>query len=180
MTTPLHLDDRRMRLDARRLALESFVKIHLEHVTGCRQLLLAHQRMIFTLSLGSLAGLVTLYASVMRFGSAASDQIYTPTHILLAVIALVALVASALLSAYYLQQASREAAQVLANPFPNCEENLTALFADPSLDEHQIVRHAMEAIDIRLERQPTLNIKTRAITILLTLSICAAGLSFIL
>jgi len=84
MTTPLHLDDRRMRFDARRLALESFVKIHLEHVTGCRQLLLAHLRMIFTLSLGSLAGLVTLYASVMRFGSAASDQICTPTHILLA------------------------------------------------------------------------------------------------
>lgn len=180
MTTPLQLDDRRMRFDARRLALESFVKIHLEHVTGCRQLLLAHQRMIFTLSLGSLAGLVTLYASVMRFGSVASGEIYTPTHILLAVIALVSLVASALLSAYYLQQASKEASQVLVNPFPNCEENLTALFSDPSLDEHQIVRHAIEAIDIRLERQPALNIKTSAITVLMTISICAAGLSFIL
>lgn len=179
MTSPLLLDDRRMRFEARRLALETFVKIHLEHVAGSRQLLLTHQRMIFTLSLGSLAGLVTLYASVLRFGSTAADQIYTPAHLLFAAIALVSLVGAALLSAYSLQRASTEAAQMLSDPFPNFNEALTALFVDASLDEHEIVRHTLEAMDVRLARQPLLGIKMGATTVLLTLGIGAAGLSFV-
>ena len=168
-----------MRFEARRLALESFVRIHLEHMAGCRRFLLAQLRMIFTLSLGSLAGLVTLYASVLRFGSAAPDQIYTPARILLAVTALVALVASALLSTYYLRRASTDAAQVLSDPFPDHQASLTALFADVDLDEHQIVLRTLEALDVRLSRQPLLSIRTRATTVLLTVGIGAAGLSFV-
>ena len=66
MPVPLSSDERRLAFEARRLAVETLIKVYLEHVTHARHLVTAHLRLMFTLSLGALAGVVTLYGATLR------------------------------------------------------------------------------------------------------------------
>lgn len=74
-------------------------------------------RLMFTLSLGALAGVITLYGTMLRFGTSASISMITPLEVVLAIAALAALVTSALLSARALQKSAFDVAPLLHNPF---------------------------------------------------------------
>lgn len=65
-------DERRFAFEARRLTIETLVKIYLEQVSVSRGLVTVYLRLMFTLSLGALAGVITLYGAVLRFSAAAS------------------------------------------------------------------------------------------------------------
>ncbi|MEZ7186093.1 hypothetical protein QVM19_31795, partial [Pseudomonas aeruginosa] len=52
-------DERRLVFEARRLTIEALVKIYLEQVSSSRNLVTVYLRLMFTLSLGALAGVIT-------------------------------------------------------------------------------------------------------------------------
>ncbi|OEZ27409.1 hypothetical protein [Variovorax boronicumulans] len=179
MSTQLTPEDRRLRFEAHRFSIETLVKIHLEHIEGSRLLAVSHLRMMFTLSLGALAGLITLYASVLRFGSAVSGAPNDPLRVDFAVTALALVVASALLSAIGLQRASASSSNFLRDPFPDAEIVMTGLAGDTHADEHQILRQLDEMLEVRLSRQPQFKARTLATNTLLICGIMFAGLSFL-
>ena len=164
-------EDRRLRFEACRFAIDTFVKIHLEHIEGARLLLTSHLRMMFTLSLGALAGLITLYASILRFGS-------VDLHVGFAMAALASMVVSALLSAASLQRASADAALLLRDPFPDTDNALTNIFDKVDADERQILQSVNQALEARVARHPGFDANTRTPTVLLVVGVVMAGLSF--
>ncbi|MGV8294745.1 hypothetical protein ACV36C_38550, partial [Pseudomonas aeruginosa] len=64
-------DERRLEFEARRLNIEALVKIYLEQVSSSRNLVTVYHRLMFTLSIGALAGVITLYGTMLRFGTSA-------------------------------------------------------------------------------------------------------------
>ncbi|WCM23655.1 hypothetical protein NDK50_22640 [Paraburkholderia bryophila] len=105
------LEDRQPHFEACRFAIDTFVKIRLEPIEGARLLLTSHLRMMFTLLLGALAGLITLFASILRFGAV---HLHTPgsmVRVRYAMASPASMVASALRSAESMQRASADAAR---------------------------------------------------------------------
>ena len=172
-------DDRRIRFEARRLAIESFVKIHLEHVSGTRQLLMNHLKLMFTLSLGALAGVMTLYGAVLRFGSSPAFDALTRPGVLLGFAALASLVGSALLAARGLQHAAGEAARSMRDPIPGASDAATVIFEDPAASEGDVTEALFKLMSAMSEGQPTMQASTWPNMLLLVLGLTFAGASFL-
>ena len=127
-------DERRLVFEARRLTIEALVKIYLEQVSSSRNLVTVYLRLMFTLSLGALAGVITLYGTMLRFGTSASISMITPLEVVLAIAALAALVTSALLSARALQKSAFDVAPLLHNPFPSADSVIDSIFDADDID----------------------------------------------
>lgn len=160
-------DERRLVFEARRLTIEALVKIYLEQVSSSRNLVTVYLRLMFTLSLGALAGVITLYGTMLRFGTSASISMITPLEVVLAIAALAALVTSALLSARALQKSAFDVAPLLHNPFPSADSVIDSIFDADDIDERQILRKLYFALDKTVEHQPPLRLSTRLITLFL-------------
>ncbi|MFK3789172.1 MULTISPECIES: hypothetical protein [Pseudomonas] len=173
-------EERRFAFEARRLAIETLVKIYLEQVSVSRGLVTVYLRLMFTLSLGALAGVVTLYGAILRFSVSASLDMITLLEATSAVMALGALVTSALLSARALQQSAFDVAPFLRDPFPNAGSVIDSIFQSKELDEQQIVDRLYFAIGKIVEHQPVLRVSTRLTTVLLILGLLLTGVSFLI
>lgn len=173
-------DERRFAFEARRLTIETLVKIYLEQVSVSRGLVTVYLRLMFTLSLGALAGVITLYGAVLRFSAAASLDTITILEAVCAVLALAALVASALLSARALQQSAFDAAPFLRDPFPNAGSVIDSIFDSKDLDEQQIIDRLYFAIGKIVEHQPTPRVSTRLTTIFLIIGLLLTGASLLI
>ena len=173
------LEERRIRFEARRLSVETLVKIHLERIEGARQMLLNQVRLMFTLSLGALAAIVTLYGAMLRFQSSGSASVYSKEQIVLAGVSLCFLVLSALMASWTLHRSNMAAANLLANPFPGGEDNLGALFDDQA-DERAILVNLAALLDRSLRSQPIIRARTYLNTVVLLLGIASAGAALVL
>lgn len=172
------LEDRRMRFEARCFAIEGFLKVHLEHAQGARLLLMNHLRLMFTLSLGALAAVVTLYGAVLRFGLDTTAFPLRQEAVGVAFLALAALVVSALLSARALQRTASKAALLLHEPFPGSEDDLERIMRDTDIDETEILAHFVRTITARIEAEPVTRIGMTVNTLLLVTGVGLAGLAF--
>jgi hypothetical protein len=178
MVSITSLEDRRMRFEARCFAIESFLKVHLEHAEGARLLLMNHLRLMFTLSLGALAAVVTLYGAVLRFGLEPAAFPLRDQAIAVAIAALTALVASALLSARSLQRTASKAALLLHEPFPGSEADLERIMSDSDIDETEILTHFVRTITARIEAEPVTRISMTLNVVLLVGGVGLAGSAF--
>jgi hypothetical protein len=173
----LALRERALRLEARKLSVESLVRVHLESVSGTRQLVLGHQRLMFTLSLGTLAGVITLFAAALRLGGPQMLPL-PPLPAALALVALAALTASALLSAATLQQATRQASRFLREPFPGASAQLARLFSADAGDETAIVASVLDVLEHRVQAEPVVEPRTWWTTSLLLAGVTATAAAF--
>lgn len=166
--------ERTLRLAARKLSIETLVRVHLECVSGTRQLMLGHQRRMFTLSLGALAGAITLFAAALRLGGPQMLPL-PPLSAALALLALAALTGSALLSAGTLQGATRQASRFLREPFPDAGHELGRLFSD---DETAIVSCVLDVLERRVKAEPVVEPRTWSTTLLLLAGVSATAAAF--
>jgi len=173
-------EERRFAFEARRLTLETLVKIYLEQISVSRGLVTVYLRLMFTLSLGALAGVVTLYGAILRFSVSASLDMITLLEAGAAITALGSLVASAMLSARALQHSAFDAAPFLHDPFPNAGSVIDSIFELKDLDEQQILERLYFAIGKVVEHQPTLRVSTRVTTVLLIFGLLMTGASFLI
>lgn len=171
------LRERALRLDARKLSVETLVRVHLDSVSGTRQLVLGHQRLMFTLSLGTLAGVITLFAAALRLGGPHMLPL-PPGSAAMALVALAALTASALLSAATLQTATRQASRFLREPFPGGSAQLAQLFSDEAGDETRIITTALDVLERRVQAEPIVEPRTWWTTSLLLAGVAAAAAAF--
>lgn len=166
-----HIEERRIRFEARKLAVEVLVKIHLEHLQGSRLLVMNHYRLTFGLSLSAVAGLVTLYAAALRFGAELGNDATSLLRIGLAIFAVGCLVASAMLATRALRKVASGSAHLLRNPYPNADVELALIFEDPTVDEGIMVQNIMKVIQLRVEAEPAFNHTTGKNTMLLVLGV---------
>lgn len=136
-------------------------------------------RLMFTLSLGALAGVITLYGTMLRFGTSASISMITPGGGSCYRSAC-GLVTSALLSARALQKSAFDVAPLLHNPFPSADSVIDSIFDADDIDERQILRKLYFALDKTVEHQPPLRLSTRLITLFLIGGLFLTGASFLL
>ena len=165
------IEERRIRFEARKLAVEVLVKIHLEHLQGSRLLVMNHYRLTFGLSLSAVAGLVTLYAAALRFGAELGSDPASLMRIGFAIFAVSSLVASALLATRALRKVASSSAHLLRNPYPNADAEMTQIFEDPTVDEGVIVQNILKVMKLRVESEPAFNHTTGKNTLLLALGV---------
>lgn len=177
MTHVLLSDERRLVFEAQRFSLEMLIKIHLEHTEGSRLLLVSHSRMMFTLALGALAAVVTLYAAVLRLGGEKALMTATISEIALAVASLVLLVTGSLLATGGLRTAASSAVDLQANPFRNAEPFIEGLLQPSVKDEKVVLDNLVEALARRLESEKPHPPKTLLISCCLFLGLAFACLS---
>lgn len=180
MGVPQTSDERRLAFEARRLAVETLVKIYLEQVAHARHLVTAHLRLMFTLSLGALAGVVTLYGATLRIGIAHGIGALDRVEVMTGIAALAALVASALLSATALRRAAFDAVSFVYNPFPKAISDIAAIFETRDLDELEVLHKLYVAFGKGVEDQPTFKVQAGLSTTLLVVGLLVAGLSFVI
>lgn len=180
MPVPLSFDERRLAFEARRLAVETLIKVYLEHVTHARHLVTAHLRLMFTLSLGALAGVVTLYGATLRVGIANGIGTLDRLEVATGLVSLASLVASALLSATALRRTAIIAVSFVRDPFPKVASEIASIFELGSLDENDVLRKLHHTIDKGLEGPPMFEVEVRWSTSLLVFGLLAAGLSFLI
>lgn len=168
-------EERRLAFEARRLAAETLAKVYLEHTQGARQLVMAHLRQMFTLSLGALAGIITLYGTILRFGSANSISAITYYEIALGILGLAALIASALITASALQRAAFDSVNRLSYQAPEID----VIFRDEALNENEILLKLYVAVSKGLETQVLFKRETRWSVGLLIAGLLAAVTSFL-
>lgn len=177
IATDVALRERSLRMEARKLTVESLVRVHLDSVGGTRQLVLGHQRLMFTLSLGALAGVITLFAAALRLGGPQMLPL-PPLPAGLALLALTALTASALLSAVTLQDATRQASRFLREPFPGAGRELARLFSPTAGDETAIVTGLLDVLARRVQAEPVVEPSTWWTTSLLLIGVAATAAAF--
>lgn len=165
------IEERRIRFEARKLAVELLVKIHLEHLEGSRHLVMNHYRLNFGLSLSAVAGLVTLYAAAIRLGAELGSDPGSLIRIGFALLAIGCLVASAMLATRALRKLASSSAHLLRDPFPNAETELAEIFENPSADETSIVRNILQVMKLRVESEPAFNHTSGRNTFLLVLGV---------
>lgn len=180
MPVPHSPDERRLAFEARRLATETLVKIQLEQIAHARHLITAHLRLMFTLSLGALAGVVTLYGATLRLGAGSGIATLSRLQVALGIGALVVLIMSALLSAAALRRAARTALDFVHDPFPGSREELAAIFEANDLDESQILRKLYHVVGFASEGQPVFKVEAGLSTALLIIGLLAAGGAFLI
>ncbi|MBC2659085.1 hypothetical protein H7A76_26910 [Pseudomonas sp. MSSRFD41] len=173
-------DERRLAFEARRLTVEILVKIYLEQVAASRHLATVYLRLMFTLSLGALAGVITLYGAILRLSSSEVSNLVTLQVAVVSIAALSALIASALLSARALQQSAFDAAPLLHNPFPSAVTAIDEIFNHEGLNERKILGKLYFTISKTIEDQPALRVKARVTTILLIAGLLLTGVSFLM
>lgn len=173
-------DERRLVFEARRLTIEIIVKIYLDQVSASRNLVTVYLRLMFTLSLGALAGVVTLYGAMLRFSSTAGLNMITTMAGATAIFALGTLVISAFLSARALQQSAFDSAPLLHDPFPNAGTVIDSIFELDNLDENKILDKLYFALGKTVEHQPALRVSARLTTALLVTGLLLTGISFLL
>lgn len=166
-----------MHLDARRLAVETLARVHLDSVGGTRQLVLGHQRLMFMLSLGALAGSITLFAAALRVSGAEMLPL-PPLPAALALAALAAFTGSALLSAATLQKATRQASRFLREPFPDAGAQLSQLFSPEAGDETRILASVLDVLERRIQAEPVVEARTWWTTSLLLAGVAATAAAF--
>ena len=177
--SPPQPEERRLVFEARRLAIEVLMKVYLEQASTSRNLVTVYLRLMFTLSLGALAGLITLYGAMLRFSSTYSITMITPLEITFAIAALSALVASALLSARALQKSAFDVSPLLHNPFPGADAAINSIFDIDNIDEKQILRNLYFTLEQCVEHQPPLRLGTKLITIFMIMGMFLAGASLL-
>jgi hypothetical protein len=175
-----NFDRRRLRFEAKRFAIETFVKIHLEHAEGSRLLLVSHSRLMFTLSLGALAGTVTLFAAALRQSGPPSIALLGLAPIVLAALSLAFLVTAAILATRVLHSAASAATELLRQPFPNAERELEEAFDNEFSNEQTILDRVASTILLRLKKETAHQPRTIGITLFLIAGLCAAGLALLL
>jgi hypothetical protein len=173
------LEERRLAFEARRVSIETLIKIHVEQVQSIRHLVMVHLRMMFTLSLGSIAGIVTLYGAVLRFGSTADTKNIGSLSVALGITGLAAMVASAFLAASALQRSADGVMPYLQDPFPNSGPEIDAIFHADTHNELEILHNLYRTVENEFSAQPKLKTGSRLSTALLIVGLLTAGLSFL-
>lgn len=176
---PLPQDERRLAFEARRLTIEILVKIYLEQSAASRELATIYLRLMFTLSLGALAGAITLYGAILRINPTEIFNLITVQAAVIAIAALGTLITSALLSARALQQSAFDAAPLLHNPFPSAETVIDEIFHHETLNERQILGKLYFTVSKNVEDQPALRVQARVTTLLLITGLLLTGISFL-
>lgn len=179
MTPAVTLEERRLAFEARRVSIETLIKIYVEQMQGARHLVLTHLRLMFALGLGALAGVITLYAAMLRFGPAIESLEPHILQVVLALSSLAAMIASALLTAFALQRTADSAVLYLQDPFPNSGPEIDAIFHADTHNEIEILHNLYRTVENGLSIQPKLQLATRLSTILLIIGLFAAGASFL-
>lgn len=141
------IEDRRIRFEARKLAIESYIKVHVDRAAGARLLVASYFRLIFTLSLGTLAAIVTLGSAWARFGSTSDTGIGDPVAIALTFSTIVTLVFSAVLAANGLRRAVGRSIRSVRDPLPISGNTIDDSLRKDGSNENEIFGHIMDSID---------------------------------
>jgi hypothetical protein len=177
--SPTEVEDRRMRFEARKFALDSLLRIHLNHLEGSRLLLVSHARLMFTLALAALAGVLTLFTTDIRDMNTALAKDGAMLPIGLGAVSVVLLSLAALLSGRMLHAAMAASASLVRDPYPQSESALERVFNDDTILEKEIVLQTTSVLGLRLQMTPVYQPATLPVTLMLAVGLIAAAASIL-
>lgn len=167
--------DRELRFEARKFALETLVKIYIEQSNGSRALVVSHARVMLTLAIAAMAGFVTVVAAILRGDPNAVGSIQ-PATAGLGLFGLALLVASALWATKVLSLAANIATNLLRDPFPTARKELEEMFG--ARNEDIVLDNLVATVEHHIaDNVPGNNFGTYAtISLVLGITLAAASL----
>jgi hypothetical protein len=141
------IEERRFRFEARRLAVDTYIKVHVERAAGARLLVASYFRLIFTLSLGTLAAAVTLASAWARFGATGPIGHNQTIVLLFSVLAVAALILSAILAANGMRRAAGWSIRSVRDPLPESGSAIEKALGNNDVGENEIFGHIMVSMN---------------------------------
>ena len=118
-----------------------------KHAVGATLLVASYFRLIFTLSLGTLAAIVTLGSTWARFGGVGDPGLNDPVVLATSAVGVIFLILSAVLAANGLRQAAGGSINSVRDPLPKSGSAIENALVNDDVTETEIFRHVMVAID---------------------------------
>lgn len=126
---------RKLRFEGRKFALETLVKLHLVQSEATRNLRVGHVKLTFALSLGALAGFLTLISAFARFVDDFPTWPNDRGGLLLLALGLGSLMAAAIVAILQYHATVERSADLLLRPYPKAEAEFQSILSEQSLDE---------------------------------------------
>ncbi|ESW61858.1 MAG: hypothetical protein Q27BPR15_04325 [Rhodobacter sp. CACIA14H1] len=130
---------RKLRFEARKFALETLVRIHIDQMAGTRGLVAGHLRLLFGLSIGALASAMTVIGALLRTGILTFSYPDDLPRIILVGLCPVLLTLGAVIALVQSRRTARRAAERLRDPFPASEAEVERLMQVDDADEIAIL-----------------------------------------
>ncbi|HRM73970.1 MAG TPA: hypothetical protein PLI13_04570 [Paracoccus sp. (in: a-proteobacteria)] len=128
-------ESRKLRFEARKFALETLAKMYLVQAEATRNLRVGHVKLTFGLSLGALAGFLTVISALARFVADFPTWPADMGGILVLGFGLGVLLLAAIVAISQYRATVERTADLLLHPYPKAEAEFQAILQDHSLDE---------------------------------------------
>lgn len=132
---PSEEDARALRFEARKFALETLTRIYLAQLEASRNLRVGHVKLTFGLSVGTLAGFLTLISAFARFMDDFPTWPADMGGLLVLGFGLGPLLLAAIVAISQYRATVERTADLLLRPYPKAEAEFQAILQDHSLDE---------------------------------------------
>ena len=129
------MEARKLRFEGRKFALETLTRMYLAQLGGTRNLSIGHVKLTFGLSLGALAGFLTLISAFARFTEDYPVWPEDRTAILLLACGLGSLLIAAVVAILQYRATVEQSAAQLTRPYPDAEAEFLDILSAPDLDE---------------------------------------------
>jgi hypothetical protein len=141
------MEDRLLRFEARKLAIESYVSIQTDRMNGARQLLVSQLRLLFTLSLGTVAAAATFSGALPQILGTKAALKPEPWLIFSIVVALLCLIGAAFIAANAIRTAASNSSRNLVNPLPKSGLRIEEVLRNDSSSESDIFGCILDSLD---------------------------------
>ncbi|MFQ8433250.1 hypothetical protein [Amaricoccus sp. W119] len=129
------LERRKLRFEARKFAIDTLVRMYLAQLEGTRSLRVGHVKLTFGLSLGALAGVLTVISALARFTENYPEWPEDRIPILLLVSGLGGLLAAAVTAISHYRTVVEGSADLLLRPYPGAELEFNGILSGTPEDE---------------------------------------------
>jgi len=166
---------RKLRFEARKFALETLVRIHIDQTAGTRGLVAGHLRLLFGLSIGALASAMTVIGALLRTGMLAFGYPDDLPRIVLVGLCPVLLTMGAIIALVQSRRTAKLSAELLRDPFPRAEAEVERLMRVDEADEAAILATLSDVLRSRVTGDQTDLPSVLPVTFLILSGIAAGG-----
>lgn len=171
---------RRLRFEGRKFALETLIRFHMVQVETGRNLRVGHVKLTFALSLGALAGFLTLIGAFARFVESFPVWPADRTGIMLLLAGLGCLMVGALVAILQYRTTIDRSADLLHRPYLGAEAAFQDLIGDPTLDETAALDRLSAILRNRMEDPRHHHPPSSYVLLLILAGACMTALSLLM
>ncbi len=164
---------RTLRFEARKFALESLTKIYLAQLDASRNLRVGHVKLTFALSVGTLAGFLTLISAFARFIDDFPTWPTDMTGLSILAFGMSCLVVAAAVAITQYRATVERSADMLLRPYPDAEADVHAILSGQPANEMEYLDRLSAILRARTQDKRQYQPPSSMVLVLITIGAVA-------